>query len=249
MLVVPFSSGGYKIFNLCTADARHILVRLCTRKPEKWFRLKDLDGYRKRFGDRIPDIMHELCRDLVKPIAEGPDPEPEVELIDLTVDDERGSTGNPDVPVTHIVPPALLQTPPVQGQRTNNAPTNAALIGPVKTEIVEVRAKTEDIPLAFGTASAENVNPPTPSTPNSLSSETAPKVEEFSQPGPSRLPPQPWEYVVVARDEEHAPIEDLLNCLVVEELQSLLKSLKIKCASKKVSYLAEWSSFVADCYL
>lgn len=72
------------LFDSVAANARHILIRLCTRKPEKWFRLRDLDGYRKRFGDKIPDIMDELCRDLVRPIMEGPEPGPEVEVIDLT---------------------------------------------------------------------------------------------------------------------------------------------------------------------
>lgn len=207
------------LFDLCTADARHILVRLCTRKPEKWFRLKDLDGYRKRFGDRVPTIMDELCRDLVRPIVEGPDLEPEVKVMDLTVGDGRDDVENLDVPETRTVPvPALPPPPPIQDQ------------------------STKDIPLASGTVSVkveatdcDNLNLPTPSIPDSLSSETAPKVEELSQPGPSCLPPQPWEYVVVARDEEHAPIEDLLNSLTIDELQILVKSLKVKCASKKVS--------------
>ena len=224
------------------ADARHILIRLCTRKPEKWFRLKDLDGYRKRFGDRIPDIMDELCRDLVKPIVEGPDPESEVEVIDLIDDDDEGSTENPDTPATQTVPiPVLsppLRVPSTQDQITTNTLTDAM-------PIVTVKAETVDTPVALGAVSVkvevtdrEDANLPTPSIPNSFSSDAAPKIEEFSQPGPSCLPLQPWEYVVVARDEEHAPIEDLLNCLAVEELQSLVKSLKVKCPLKKVSGLA-----------
>ena len=232
------------------ADARHILVRLCTRKPEKWFRLKDLDSYRKRFGDRIPDIMDELCRDLVKPIVEGPEPEPEVEIIDLTGDDEQGGADNSDTPAVQAVPspalPPALQAPLLQDQTTSGASTDAMATAPVKTETVEVEVKTEDISLSPGIVPFElraadqgNANPPSPSIPNSLCSETAPKVEEHSQPGPSCLPPQPWEYVVVARDEEHASIEDLLNCLTVEELQSLIKSLKVKCALKKVVHLQQ----------
>ena len=186
--------------------------------------------------------MDELCRDLARPIPEGPDLKPEAEIIDLTADGRRSSTDDPTVPVTQTVPapvlPPLLQTPPTQDQTTDNALTNASSIVPVKAETVEVRVKTEDIPLAFAMVSAidrENVNLPTSSLPNSLSSETTPKVEESSQPGPSSLSPQPWEYALVARDEDHAPIEDLLNCLAVEELQLLVKSLKVKCASKKVS--------------
>jgi len=232
------------------ADARQVLVRLCTRKPEKWFRLKDLDGYRKRFGDRIPDIMNELCRDLVKPIMEGPEPEPEAEVIDLTGDDEQDGADNSDTPASQAVPtpapPPALQVPPIQDQTTRDASTDAVSAAPVKTETVEVQVKTEDIPLSLGMASFElgaadqgNTDSPIPSIPSSLCSETAPKVEEHSQPGPSCLPPQPWEYVIVARDEEHASIEDLLNCLVVEELQSLIKLLKVKCASKKVVHLQQ----------
>lgn len=187
--------------------------------------------------------MDELCRDLVRPIAEGPDPGPEVEVVDLTVDDRRsGDTNNPDATATQTVPtptlPSLLSVPPMQDRTPNNAVPTV----PVRTENTGFRVKTEDIPLAFGAVSSEvgatdreNVDPPTPSMPNSLSSETVPKVEELSQPGPSRLPLQPWEYIILARDEEHAPIEDLLNCLAVEELQSLVKLLKVKCASKKVS--------------
>ena len=222
------------------ADARHILVRLCTRKPEKWFRLKDLDGYRRRFGDRIPDILNELCRDLVKPIVEGPEPEPEVGVIDLTADDEQISADNSRTPAAQAVaaPAPVPQVPPMQDQTTD-----AVAVFPARTETTEVRVKTEDIPMAPGTVSIEveatdqeNVDSPTHSISNSFSSDVAPKIEELSQPGPSCLPPQPWEYVVVARDEEHAPIEDLLNCLAVEELQSLVKSLKVKCASKKVGH-------------
>ncbi|KAF9792817.1 VRR-NUC domain-containing protein [Thelephora terrestris] len=229
-----------------SSDARHILIRLCTRKPEKWFRLRDLDGYgyRKRFGDRIPDIMNDLCRDLVKPIVEGPDPESEVEVIDLIGDDDEGSTENADSPLTQTVPvpvlPPSLHVPPIQDHTANNARTNAVPVVTVKAETVEVQITIEDTPLALGASSIkvettgrEDLNSPTPSMPNSFSSEVAPKIEEMSQPGPSCLPPQPWEYIVVARDEEHAPIEDLLNCLAVEELQALVKSLKVKCASKK----------------
>jgi hypothetical protein len=130
----------------------------------------------------------------------------------------------------------------MQYQTTNEDLTNPVPIVPVKTETVQVRIKTEDIPLAFGAISAKvqttdhgGVDLSTSSIPNSLSSDIAPKDEELSQPGPSCLPPQPWEYVVVARDEENAPIEDLLNCLTVEESQLLVKSLKVKCTSKKVS--------------
>ena len=235
--------------DLIAADARHILIRLCTRKPEKWFRLKDLDGYRKRFGDRIPDIMDELCRDLVKPIVEGPDPGPQVEVIDLTVGDEH-DVDSSDAPTTRDPPvltlPPVQRAPPMQDRTTNGAPADAVPAIPVKTEAVEVQVKTEDIPLAPGVIGAtdqENVDPPMPSMPNSFCSDTAPKVEEISQPGPSCLPPQPWEYVVVARGEEHAPIEDLLNRLAVEELQSLVKSLKVKCSSKKVGHLQQWNGF------
>ena len=235
-------SDAPNLSDLIAADARHILVRLCTRKPEKWFRLKDLDGYRKRFGDRIPDIMDELCRDLVKPIVEGPEPEPLVEVADLTVDGERDTTGNSDALMTRILPAPVL--PSVQrDQEISDASASVTPVLPVKTEAVEVQVKTEDILLAPGTVPVkleatvqEEMNPPTPSVPNSFCSDTAPKVEEYSQPGPSCLPPQPWEYVVVARDEEYAPIEDLLNCLAVEELQRLIKSLKVKCASKKVGH-------------
>lgn len=173
--------------------------------------------------------MDELCRDLVKPIVEGPDPESESEVIDLTVNDKRSSTENPDTSAPVLPPP---QVPPIQDQATSDP----------QTETVGVRVKTEDTPLASGTvfantetADRDNVNLLTSSIPNSLSSDITPKVEEFSQPGPSCLPPRPWEHVVVARNEEHAPIEDLLDCLSVEELQSLVKSLKVKCASKKVS--------------
>jgi hypothetical protein len=120
-----------KFIRLIAADARHILVLLCTRKPEKWFRLKDLDGYRKRFGDRIPDIMDELCRDLVKPIVEGPEPEPEVEAVDLTVDDDQNNADDADAPANQAVPapaqlPALQVPPMVQDQTIGNAETNAA---------------------------------------------------------------------------------------------------------------------------
>jgi len=190
--------------------------------------------------------MDELCRDLVKPIVDGP--EPGVELIDLTTDDEQDDADDADTPATQIVPapvtPSVQRTPPTRYRTANDTPTNAVPAVPVKTETVEVRVKTEDIPLAPGTVPVkveatdqENVNPPIPSIPNSFCSDVAPKVEEHSQPGPSCLPPQPWEYVVVARDEEHAPIEDLLNCLAVEELQALARSLKVKCASKKVGHL------------
>lgn len=241
--------------DLYIADARHILVRLCTRKPEKWFRLKDLDSYRKRFGDRIPDIMDELCRDLVKSIVEGPEPESEVELIDLTVDDVHRSDNSDTLPVPAL--PLSLQVPPTQDKTTNTTTPDVVLTVPVKTEPVEVQVKTEDTSPALRTVSVKvedtdqgNDNSVPPSIPNSFSSETVPKVEELSQPGPSCLPPQPWEYVIVARDEEHAPIEDLLNCLAVEELQSLVRSLKVKCASKKVGQLPlGWFSFVADHYL
>lgn len=173
---------------------------------------------------------------------EGSDSESEVEVIDLVSNDERGSTANLDSPVTQTVSAPLLHVPPMQDQTSNNVLTNAMIIVPVKTETVEIRVKTENAPLVFGTDSAnieatynKNVGFLTPFIQNSLSPEIAPKVEESSQPGPSCLSPQPWEYVVVARDEVHAPIEDLLNCLAVEELQSLVKSLKIKCSSKKVS--------------
>ena len=234
---------------LITADARHLLILLCTRKPEKWFRLKNLDGYRKRFGDRIPDIMDELCRDLVKPIVEGPEPEPGVEVVDLAVDDDQGNAGNSDTFVNQTMPapaqpPTLQVHPMVRDQTIGNAETSAAPTIPVKVEAVEVQVKIEDVPLAPRTVSVkleatdqETINPPIPSMPNSFCSDTAPKVEENSQPGPSCLPPQPWEYVVVARDEEHAPTEELLNCLAIEELQSFVRSLKVKCASKKVSFL------------
>ena len=174
--------------------------------------------------------MDELCRDLVKPILDGSEHEPEVEAVGLTVDDEQGSMNNPDTPVA----PA----PPL------DAETSAASTAPVKTKAAEVRVKAGDVPSAPGTVSVklevtdqESIDPPIPSMTNSLCSETAPKIEEHSQPGPSCLPPQPWEYVIVARDEEHAPIEELLNCLGIEELQPLVKSLKAKCASKRVSHL------------
>jgi len=228
---------------MITADARHVLVRLCTRKPEKWFRLKDLDGYRKRFGDRIPDIMDELCRDLVRPIVEVPEPEPGVEAIDLTVDDDQ--VDNSGTAANQVIP-APAQLPALRDRTIGDTGTGAALTILVKTEAVEVRVKTEDVPLVPGTVSVkleaadrETIDPPIPSIPNSFCSDTAPKVEENSQPGPSCLPPQPWEYVVVARDEEYAPVEELLNCLAVEELQSLVKSHKVKCASKKVSPLRQ----------
>jgi hypothetical protein len=197
--------------------------------------------------------MNDLCRDLVKPIVEGPDPESEVEVIDLIGDDDEGSTENADSPSTQTVPvpvlPPSLHVPPIQDHKANNARTNAVPVVTVKAEIVEVQVTIEDTPLALGASSIkvettgrEDLNSPTPSMPNSFSSEVAPKIEEMSQPGPSCLPPQPWEYIVVARDEEHAPIEDLLNCLAVEELQALVKSLKVKCASKKVSWLLRWSA-------
>lgn len=120
-------------------------------------------------------------------------------------------------------------------------------ITPSETETLGVNVKTEDTPLVLGTVSvtaettAHEEIPPVPSLPNSYSSEIAPKIEEFSQPDPSCLPPQPWEYVTVARGEEHASIDDLLNCLPVEELQLLVKSLKVKCASKKVRQPSWWS--------
>jgi hypothetical protein len=236
--------------DLVAADARHILIRLCTRKPEKWFRLKDLDNYRKHFGDRIPDIIDELCRDLVKPIVEGPEPESEVEVIDLIMDDDQDSSADSDAPVAQTVAspdpalPLAQQPPAAQGRAISAASINATPTVTVKAETVEVQVKTEDIPLAPVIVSVkveaidqECINPPNPSIPSSLCSDTAPKIEEQSQPGPSCLPPQAWEFVVVARDEEHASIEDLLNCLTVEELQSFVKSLKVKCASKKVGHL------------
>lgn len=191
--------------------------------------------------------MDELCRDLVKPIMEGPEAEPEVEAIDLTVDDDQGNADDSNTSVNQSTPtparPPALQIPPmVQDQTIGDAETNAAPVVTVKTEAVEAQVKIEDVPLAPGTvlvklevADQETINPPIPSMPNSFCSDIAPKAEEHSQPGPCCLPPQPWEYVVVARDEEHAPIEQLLNCLAVEELQSLIKSLKVKCVSKKVS--------------
>jgi len=185
--------------------------------------------------------MDDLCRDLVKPIVEGPESAPEVESIDLTRDGERRRANNLDTPTPALYPGP--QVPPLHGQTTGDNETDAVPNVPVKTDVLEVQVKTEDIPLALGTVPVkleatdqENINPPIPSMPNSFSSETAPKIEENSQPGPSCIPPQPWEYVVVARDEEHAPIEDLLNCLVIEELQSLVKSLKVKCTSKKVGH-------------
>ena len=192
--------------------------------------------------------MDELCRDLVKPIVEGPEPEPEVD----TVVDEENVPDNSNTPAAQAAPapalPPIPQVPLIQDKTTSDAETNAIATIPVKAEAVEVQVKTEDIPLTLGTVSVgreatdqENVNPPVPSIPNSFSSETTPKVEECSQPGPSCIPPQPWEYVVVARDEEHIPIEELLNCLAVEELQSLVKSFKVKCASKKVSCLRQWN--------
>ena len=194
--------------------------------------------------------MDELCRDLVKPIVDGPEPEPGVEVIDLTTDDEQDNADDLDTPAAQTVPapatPSVHRVPPIQYRTANDTPTNAVPVVPIKTETVEVRVKTEDIPLVPGTVPVkveatdqENVNPPAPSLPNSFCSDVAPKIEENSQPGPSCLPPQPWEYVVVARDEEHAPIEDLLNCLAVEELQPLAKSLKVKCASKKVCHLQQ----------
>lgn len=167
--------------------------------------------------------MNELCRDLVKPIVEGPEPGPEVEVIDLTVNDEHDDADN------------------------SGAGANVAPAVPVKTEAVEIQVKTEDVPLAPGTISVnleatdQSINPSIPSIPNSFCSDIAPKVEEHSQPGPSCLPPQPWEYVIVARDEEHAPIEELLNCLAIEELQSLVKSLKVKRTLRKVSRLQQWN--------
>jgi hypothetical protein len=194
--------------------------------------------------------MDELCRDLIKPIVEGPEPEPEAEAVDLTVDDDQNNADDADTPTNQAVPapaqlPALQVPPMVQDQTIGNAETNATPTIPVKAEAVEVQIKTEDVQLAPGAVSVkleaadQETNPPTPSIPNSFCSDTAPKIEENSQPGPSCLPPQPWEYVVVARDEEHASIEELLNCLAVEELQSLVKLLKVKCASKKVSRLQQ----------
>ena len=196
--------------------------------------------------------MDELCRDLVKSIVGGPEPEPEAEVIDLTTDDERDNADDPNVPATRTVPapttPSVQPVPPIRDRAVGDAPAGVGPAVPVKTETVEVRVKTEDIPLVPGTVPVkvevtdqENAIPPIPSIPNSFCSDIAPKIEEHSQPGPSCLPPQPWEYVVVARDEEHAPIEDLLNCLAVEELQPLVKSLKVKCASKKVGHLQQWN--------
>ena len=189
--------------------------------------------------------MDELCRDLVKPIVDGPEPEP---VIDLTTDDEQYNTDDPDTPATQTVPApttaSVQRAPPIRYRTTTDTLTDVVPAVLIKTETVEVRVKTEDIPLVPGTVPVkveatdqENVNPPIPSIPNSFCSDVAPKIEEHSQPGPSCLPLQPWEYVVVARDEEHAPIEDLLNCLAVEELQPLARSLKVKCASKKVGHL------------
>ena len=195
--------------------------------------------------------MDELCRDLVKPIVDGPEPGPGAEVIDLTTDDEQDNADDLDIPTTQTAPapatPSVRRPPPIRYRTAYVTPTNVSPAIPVKTETVEVRVEAEDIPLVPGTApikveatDQENVNPPTPSLPNSFCSDVAPKIEEHSQPGPSCLPPQPWEYIVVARDEEHAPIEDLLGCLAVEELQPLAKSLKVKCASKKVSHLRQW---------
>jgi len=187
--------------------------------------------------------MDELCRDLVRPIVEGPEPEPEVEAIDLTVDDDQAV--NSGIALDQAMPnPAQLRA--LRDRTIGGAETSAAPAIPVKTEAVGVQVKTEDVLLVPGavsvkleTADQETIDPPIPSIPNSFCSDAAPKVEENSQPGPSCLPPQPCEYVVVARDEEHAPVEELLNCLAVEELQSLVKSHKVKCPSKKVSLLQQ----------
>jgi len=196
--------------------------------------------------------MDELCRDLVKPIVDGPEPEPGLEVVDLTTDDGQDAD-DPDTPATQTVPtpaiPLVRRARSIQDQTANTTPSNVVPAVPVKAETVEVQVKTEDILLVPGTVPVkveatdqENVHPPTPSIPNSFCSDIAPKIEEHSQPSPSCLPPQPWEYVVVARDEGHAPIEDLLNCLAVEELQPLAKSLKVKRAPKKVSRPQQWNS-------
>ena len=183
--------------------------------------------------------MDELCRDLVKPIVEGPEGEPEVEKLDPTADGEQYGAAESDTPATQAMPvlaqPPAPQVPLIQDQTI--APV-------VLVEAVEVRVKIEDVPFALGTvpikleaADRENIGPPVPSISNSFCSDTAPKIEENSQLDPCFLPPQPWEYVVVARDEEHAKIEELLDCLGVDELQPLVRSLKVKCVSKKVSHL------------
>lgn len=169
--------------------------------------------------------MAELCRDLAKPILGGPDREPGTENIDPTTNIDQCSA---DTPATHTAA-TRPSIPPL------HVLTDALPIVPANT--AEVHVKIEDVPLVLRSASAksEAADCENPSIPNSLRSETVPKVEELSQPGPSSLPLQPWECVVLARDEEHASIEDLLDCLAVEELQPLVKSFKVKCVSKKVN--------------
>lgn len=176
--------------------------------------------------------MDELCRDLVEPI---------VEAIDPSADDKQYDKPDSGTPASRATPA------PVQPSTSQVFPVQDQIIAPVvlvEAEAVEVRIKTEDAPLALGTvpveleaANRESINPPVPSISNSFCSDVAPKIEEDSQLDPSHLPPQPWEYVVVARDEEHVKIEELLDCLAVGELQPLVKSLKVRCVSKKVGDL------------
>ena len=165
--------------------------------------------------------MDELCRDLVK-------------AVDPSADDKKYDTADSGTPASRATPA------PVQPPTSQLFPIQHQTIEPT----VPVRVKTEDVPLALGTAPVEleaadreSTDPPVPSISNSFCSDVAPKIEENSQLDPTCLPLQPWEYVVVARDEEHVKIEELLDCLSVDELQPLVKSLKVRCVSKRVGHL------------
>jgi fanconi-associated nuclease 1 len=84
-------------------NARFVLVRLCLRKSEKWFRTSDLEKYRSELGDGMQAAMDELCRNAKLELQEQRKlkmklEEESREIIEISDDEQR-----PAVQTEHLL--------------------------------------------------------------------------------------------------------------------------------------------------
>ncbi|KAJ3553515.1 hypothetical protein NM688_g3569 [Phlebia brevispora] len=96
-------------------DAKYLLVRLCLRKPDRWFHQRDLvSRYRTKLGDKIPEAMEELCsRRRHVQAAQDLQIKVEEEVIDLTSDDIEPfgeSSKIEEKPFSLAIPKSYAQT-------------------------------------------------------------------------------------------------------------------------------------------
>ncbi|KAI0636683.1 hypothetical protein C8Q77DRAFT_1247200 [Trametes polyzona] len=215
--------GCFMKYHRLPYPAKYLFCRLCLRKTDKWHRLSSLK-YQAELGDGIRDAIEILCghppstsEHDVKPAvheigANLPDLDPTFRLPQVKPDPDA----EPEACAPDSEPKPQVKQEVQQPQAGPSSPRHTAypVIKQEEREIIDLTFEDDEEggePQKAGLSqSPEYELAPTPSL--------TPKAPDFS---------------VFADDEEQAELMELLDCLTIDELTEIAKSLKLKLKSKR----------------